>query len=361
MTKPQINVMMTCVNSQVAPSIIKLIRNHPEYDIEVIGCDASPVAQILGRHFCDHVYSIPQGSAPNYIPQVMELVTKHKIQLIFPGSDEECLPLSQHRNELQQHGGEVACSSYDVIKMVSNKYQIMTQLKEAGIHSAEVYIPQTLNELESIAKLLGYPEKQIVIKPQVGRGSRGFRIIDANYDKYEAFCGRGVANITLEDLKNIFKNHEKKIADYLIMELYPGDKYSADILVSHGEIISMVIRNNGPVVKINPPTQNAGIVFDEDVRDYAKRVVKLMKFDYFIQVEIGRDIQGNLGLIEINPRLDATLPITTGLGLNFVHEMITYAITGQMRKGIPDYHNYPKQLRFRRYWMHLFDEIPKEA
>jgi len=122
----------------------------------------------------------------------------------------------------------------------------------------------------------------------------------------------------------------------------------------------MVIRNNGPMPKISPPTQVADIVFDEDIREFAESIVEVFGFDFFVQIEIGRDLKGNPGLIEINTRLDAALPITTGLGLNFYHEMITYALKGMMREDIKDYRDYRKKIIFKRYWQHFFEEIDKD-
>ncbi|MEW5766983.1 MAG: ATP-grasp domain-containing protein [bacterium] len=357
MSQQRVNIMMTCVNSQVAPSIIQLIYEHPDYEVHVVGCDASPAEEILGQSFCESCYSVPPGMDDTYIQAILNIVEKHHIQLIFPGSDEECLTLSRYREELQSRGCDVACSAYEKIALASNKYRMIMKLKEAGIRSSEAYVPQTLEDIEKIAKRLGYPEREVVIKPQFGRGSKGFKVITSQYDRYEAFCREKHFRISLEELKTLFAGHEEDLPNYLMMEMYPGDKYSADILVSHGKVISIVIRNNGPLPKINPPTQIATIVFDQDVRTYAESIVKLMGFDYFVQIEIGRDIEGGLGFIEINTRIDATLPITTGLGLNFFREMITYAITGQMRSDIPDYRDFSKQLRFRRYWQHLFEEL----
>jgi biotin carboxylase len=109
--------------------------------------------------------------------------------------------------------------------------------------------------------------------------------------------------------------------------------------------------------KISPPTQVADIVFDEDIREFAESIVEVFGFDFFVQIEIGRDLKGNPGLIEINTRLDAALPITTGLGLNFYHEMITYAVTTKMREDIKDFRSHDSRLCFKRYWQHLFEDI----
>ena len=356
MAKPAVTVMMTCVNAQVAPGIMEMIKDHPDYRIRLIGCDASPEADILGRHFCHKCYSVPLGGHDEYISRILDIVKAEGIQILFPGSDEESLKLSQNCQTFENHGCQIACSEYSVIKTCFDKFRMMTFLKAQGVSTGAFYGLASITDIDEYAGLLGYPEKEFVIKPRSGRGSRGFRIISSEYDPRETLLGSEFFKFSLDVLKDLFKPCEKILSEYLLMEMFPGDKYSADVLVSRSEIHSMVIRNNGPVPKVNPPTQNARIVFDTDVREYAERVINTMPFDYFTQVEIGRTWEGELGLIEVNTRMDATLPITEGLGLNFFCEMITYAMTGEMRPDIPDYHEYPKRLRFRRYWQHLFEE-----
>lgn len=356
MDKPTVTVLMTCANSQVAPGIMEMIKDHPDYRIRLIGCDAADKGEILGRHFCDHCYSVPMGTRDHYIDTIFEIVQEQGIQLIFPGSDEECLKLSRNHRTFENQGCKIACSEYQVVNTCFDKYNMMTFLRDKKISTGDVYSPKSITELDKYAELLGYPSRDFIIKPRSGRGSRGFRVISSIYNRYDAFFGGEGYKLSLDVLKDIFQSREHLLHGYMLMEMFSGDKYSADVLVSQGIVHSMVIRNNGTVPKVNPPTQNAQIVFDKDIRAYATRVIGTMPFDYFVQVEIGRTKEGDLGLIEINTRMDATLPITRGIGLNFFREMITYGITGKIRSGIPDYHEYTKNLRFRRYWSHLFEE-----
>ena len=351
-----LKIMLTCVNSQVSPSLIQLIRGYPGYDVKIIGVDTVSLNDNLGKCFCDQCYQVPLGSDKDYITAIKNIIRENDIRLIFPGSDEECLELSKYRDELKNLDCEVCCSPYEVILLASDKYELMKKLKENGIPVAEVYSAKTIEDVRGVALMLGYPENDFVIKPKFGRGSKGFRIVTSKKDKYAAFYAGVHYKLTLEELIGIFSSHAEEIQKYLMMEYFPGDKYNADVLVSDGKVISMVIRNNGSLPKVSPPTQIADIVFDRDIREYAESIVALLGFDYFVQIEIGRDINGDPRLIEINTRLDATLPITSGLGLNYLHEMITYSVTGRMRDGIKDYKNYERQLRFRRYWQHLFEE-----
>ena len=361
MRKESLNVMLTCVNSQVSPSVIQLIYGHPDYDINVIGIDAVSLSDNLGKNFCKRCYQVPRGIDEDYFPSIKRIVEENNIKLIFPGSDEECVSLAKHMEELKLLGCDVACSSYDVVSVVSDKYRLIMKLKSAGIYTSEVFLPETVRDLKAMAKEMGYPDKDIVIKPRFGRGSKGFKIITREYDKYASFYNGECYRITLEEIIDIFKEQSEEVSKYLLMAYYPGNKYSADILVSNGRAHSMVIRNNGTFPKINPPTQVADIVFDEDIRSYAESIIEVFDFDFFVQIEVGRTAEGSPGLIEANTRMDATLPITTGLGLNFYHEMITYAVTTKMREGIKDFRSHDSRLCFKRYWQHLFENVDNDT
>ena len=61
--------------------------------------------------------------------------------------------------------------------------------------------------------------------------------------------------------------------------------------------------------------------------------------------------------IETNPRLDATLPITLGLDINYYHEMITKSINGKYNKNLLKSKNGKNQIRFFRYWNETFNEV----
>lgn len=354
----KIKIILTCVGSQVSPSIIELIREHPLYDVHIIGIDNKSKKDCISIKFLNQYYQVPLGNDKRYIPTIKEIVKKNSVKLIFPGSDEEVLSLSAHKEEFRKnYNCEICCASKNVVKVAVNKYKLMIELKENGIDVAEVYALNNLDDLHKYAKKLGYPKKKFIIKPQFGRGSAGFRVVTDNYDKYKSFYFRDIINISLEELEGLFSEKSGEISNYLLMEYLPGNKYSSDVLVENGNVISMVTRNNWKMPKVRPPTQLADIVFDEDIREYVNRIIKCMGFDYFIQVETGRNHYGKPMLIETNTRLDAALPITMGVGINFYHELITYAIEGKFRDNLPDYKSYHKGIRFIRYWTHYFKEI----
>ena len=231
-------------------------------------------------------------------------------------------------------------------------------LQDNGIPVGKFYAPVYVDDIKEAAARLGYPKKDFIIKPRCGSGSKGLKIVTSHFDTYDSFIQNKQISTTLDKLADLFSSYPEKISEFVIMEYLPGNKYSADILSEHGEVKSMVIRNNGKDLKINPPTQLADIVFDGDIREYSKRICELLKFDFFIQIESGRGKDGKPYYIETNPRLDATTPITTGLGVNFYHEMINYAINGSFSINIDIVeNNRDKTIRFFRFWDHTFKEV----
>ena len=350
-------VLLTCVGSKVAPSVIAHIRNYSKGDIYVIGIDNQPAPDSVGSIFCDEFYQSPVGGSFEYPEFIEFLVEKHKINVIFPGSDEEVVSLSTIKSNLQEaYSCFVTCSSEETTKLASNKYEMLNALAANGICVPEYSDCSTISDIQSFADKLGYPNNDFILKPKEGRGSKGVKIVTDKISEYDAFLGGGYYR-SLNDVLDVFSRNVDELKDFVLMEYLPGEKYSSDILVESGKIKCMVTRSNGSAPKLNPPTQLADIVFDQEVNKYCADICDIQVFDYFIQIETGRSLNGEVLFIETNPRLDATLPITTGVGINYYHEMITYAITGSCRPCLDELSKRNLPIRFYRYWTEVFETI----
>lgn len=344
--------MLTCVGSQVSPSVIEALRNHPCHRIRVVGVDGRKRELAVGAQFVDKYFQVPMGHEPGYADAIEEIVRHEKVKVILPGSDEEALSLSKERDRLSAEGCVVACSDYDVTRLAVDKYELMSTLRTSGVMTTDFFAFGSLEELRENAERLGFPARPFVIKPRRSRGGRGFRVVHESFDPYESFLSGDNTVIDFESLLRIFEKAKDKLKDFFVMDYLPGRKYSADCLVRDGTIKAVVMRNK--IFPVGSPTQIADIVFDEDLVAYAVSIAKVLKFNYFVQFEIGRDGGGQPKLIEVNPRLDATLPICLGIGINFYHEIVRHALgegySHEVR--IVDEARGPK--RFMRYWQHTF-------
>ena len=192
------------------------------------------------------------------------------------------------------------------------------------------------------------------MKPRFGRGSRGVKLVSKDWTLQEIFCQKNNFLAHVDQLQAYFETNNWDIPNWFVSAYLPGDKFSADILCSKGKIHNIVIRNNGKDPKINPPTQYAELSNNRDVQQYCEVVCEILDYDGFLQIECGYDSDSNIRIIEINTRLDASLVVVEGFGLNYHEAIVYHALTGR----------YPymeqmdnKPLRFVRYWEHFFSEV----
>lgn len=133
--------------------------------------------------------------------------------------------------------------------------------------------------------------------------------------------------------------------DYFLSEYLEGEKYSLDGIFKNGKILTFMIRSNGRNIKFQTPTRFAKVVSSQKVVNFSKKIARLLNLNGFHQIECGYQ-NNNLKLIEINPRLDATLPITICYKTNFFEHIIR----GDKKNGLKlKYKYYQRSFRSKAF------------
>jgi predicted ATP-grasp superfamily ATP-dependent carboligase len=284
--------------------VIQLISEIPTVN-EIILVDSE---EILFNHGAKLSFRVPRGSDNDYSDIIYSIVKQQDIHFIFVCSDEEALSLS-----LNDWSRKIShLDSYDNISLVLDKFKLHTTL--AQVEGGAEMVPDFM-KFTSVSQLEKAIEKHgsLILRPIHGRGSRG--LVHLVSKELKQMYGQGVVlqDFTIPDDKE----------NYFLTSYLTGDKFSADCVFDNGEILSCMIRNNGSLVKYKPPTMIAETSVDYDVYEFAQKVGKSLLLNGFHQIECGKDIYGKVKLIEINPRLDATLPITVCYADNFYQLILT--------------------------------------
>ena len=317
------NVIITCANSPIMNEVIALVGKIPEIN-EIVLVDSEEVAFSHGTKISALV---PRGGEKEYNSSIYSLVQKHNIQFIFVCSDEEALSLSS-----EQWARNIShLDNFENIELVLNKFKLHEKLSQ--VNENVKLIPEfarlnSFDQLNEAVQNFG----SLILRPIHGRGSRGLAHIVSNELKKMYGLGIAIQDYTMP----------KDPGNYFLTAYLPGDKFSADCIFQKGEILSCMIRNNGSTVKYKPPTMVAETSLDNDVYTFAQKIGVYLKLDGFHQIECGKDAKGKVKLIEINPRLDATLPITVCYPYNFYELIVNKGKKGLM---IPE-----KQI-FKRFFI----------
>lgn len=156
-------ILVTGIGGNVAHGVLRNILSL-KIDVTLVGIDVKAVS--AGNHLCDRVYQVPFGSSVNYIPSVIKICKKEKIDLIIPTTDQETYYLAKAREKLPL----LASSDASVAQTFLNKYMTWLAFKKLNIPFAETSLPSKYkNEFE-----------EIIVKPVEGVGSKDILINPKN-------------------------------------------------------------------------------------------------------------------------------------------------------------------------------------
>lgn len=315
------NVLITCGNSPIMSEVIPLVSGITAVK-SIILVDAEEIDFL---HGAKKSYLVPNGNSKDYIDSLSVIVNNEAIDKILVGSDDEAMAISQ----VEWLRSKSHIDKPENIRLILNKFDLHDKLSE--FENGKVLLPRymKLTDKESLTKFIT-SFGSAIIRPVSGRGSRGLsHVVPSNA------LNQFPKAISIDEYSC------QESGDFFITEYLPGDKYSADCIFDDGQLCTIMIRNNGSQVKYKPPTMNAAPLADAAVYDFAQTIGRALCLNGFHQIECGLDSLGNPRLIEINPRLDATLPITVCYSENFYELIISNETKGML---------IPKRTVFKRYF-----------
>jgi predicted ATP-grasp superfamily ATP-dependent carboligase len=107
--------------------------------------------------------------------------------------------------------------------------------------------------------------------------------------------------------------------EVILQEWLPGDREALSFLYAHGKIWARFAQRAD---RTSPPLGGSSVMREsiplpEDIAPAAERLVAEIGLDGYSEVEFRRDAQGRAALMEINPRLSASLEIAVRAGIPF--------------------------------------------
>ncbi len=351
--KKEIRVLLTSCGGLVVPGMIDVLKKE-ETDFFFLGTDQRRDA--VGRHFVNEFSVVPRGGDEAYVETIFALAKKKGIDVVVPLSDEETLSLSQHRSRFWQEGISVLCSDYDSVRIVSDKGLLLERLTDSGINTPSFFLPRSIKELDEAVEQLGYPEKEVVMKPASGRGARGFWILSEKVSGFDLlFKEKPLQRLPYKIVREFLLQGDE-FPRMVAMEYLKGPDFNVDVLYKEGTPVYIT-----PIERIKPdagPVQVGKFTRDDKINSMVQQVSKAFHFDYLINVELAY-LDGNKHVplvYEINPRASAPIAAHKAAGINLLY----YAIMMGLGKQIPEGLKFKENTLMERYWKDA-SSIGKEA
>ena len=291
-----IKLMLTACGCPGASTLIRMLKNNGEREVEIVGVDADP--QAIGRFLCDSFYKVPMAESEDYIPFMLDLVERVHPDVLFPESSLEVYPIALHKQRFEDLGAAVLVSDAESIRVANNKFSMYETLRtDTDLELPEYRYPKDLDGFVAAVKELGYPERSVCFKPHVAKGSRGFRILDASIDRRDLLLNYKPNSryMPLEEFIEIFDANEA-FPDLLVTEYLEGMEHTADALGFDGDMMLCTVKTVeearwGVIVK-------GELVHRPDLVEQTRQIMASTGLSYNVNVQFIGD-----KLIEINPRV----------------------------------------------------------
>ncbi len=298
------------------PGMIKCLRNNGERNIKVVGIDMT--SDPSAKYMVDSFYQVPAATDACFCDIVLDICRKEGVDVYFPNVSAEVESVVARKADFEALGVHLSVSNMESVSISNNKLHTYQALEKAGIPVPRYYGVHSVEDFVEGMKYMGYPEKPVCIKIVNGSGSRGVRIIDANKGRYEIFAHEKPNSFytSYEDMLAILKSADK-LDELMLVEFMHNPEFTVDLLADKGKVIYEVGREN--VVSLMSIAQETVVKFDEKAYKIGADIVKLLNMDGNIGFDFMRDDKGAPVLMDINPRITATVSVIAAAGVNLIY------------------------------------------
>jgi len=285
-------VTTVLVTAAGAPGCPRLIRALRDAGYRVAGCDANP--RSVASQLCDAFAMVPRGDDPAFIPELQRAAGELGAAVVFPTSSSEIVTWARARDSF---GLPVLAGPAAGVEAAADKGATFRLAEELGVPSPVTIEVRDLDRFREAVLELGYPERQVVMKPLDAKGSRGMRILRGDADRHHALLYHRPGEHPPERLDNVLEVlAEGELPPYIVQEFLDGPEETVDAICWQGEMLLPMTRTREAL--------RAGLAMDFTLLDrpaeerHSATLVEALEMDHFISVQF----KGGK-LMEINPRV----------------------------------------------------------
>jgi carbamoyl-phosphate synthase large subunit len=195
--------------------------------------------------------------------------------------------------------------------IVLNKWNMYKEFVKNGLHVPETLLLENIDSIDC--------EWPMIVKPIVGRGSRGVQILHSK-----------------KQLEAYLELSSYKLEDLILQRLLQGIEYTVSVIVSRqGKLLAVVPKR---VIRKKGVTQVAVTEENYAIESLCKDIQSKLKANGPFNVQL--IMEGNKPfIIEINPRFSTTVALTLAAGVNEVDIAIKDSLgipytIDQFKKGV---------------------------
>jgi predicted ATP-grasp superfamily ATP-dependent carboligase len=301
------------LNARLRQALVT-IRSLGRRGIAVAAVDSESDLPAYRSRWChDHFVCPPVEATSASLAFLEELLDRVDPAVLIPGHDGTIAMLREHRGRLASRVA-VALAQEPALAIAVSKQRTLALAGELGIAVPRSLSLNSVGELPAALKEIGLPA---VVKPTQSWLSDGHGA---------EWIGPELVT-TPDEARRAVARVERLGGAALFQRLLLGRREAVSFLYANGEIHARFAQW---AKRMNPPLGGESVLrqsisIPPDIGRAAERLVREIDLEGYSEVEFRRDGEGVPHLMEINPRLSASVEIAVRSGVDFPYLLYQWA------------------------------------
>lgn len=325
----RVRILLTTTGGLAGYSHYHLLKRIQAFQVEVVAADINNSFNYT-TFTGETLEIIPRGEEEGFIDALLKICIKKGVNVVFPCSSNELVPLARNRDLFKRHG-VVAAVPHNPIELAvaCDKLSALDRVAQQPVLAN--FVPRYCRlsnkvDLYHAAYKLGYPHEKVVFKSRFAQGGRGM-ILLGKPTKDEWLSSKHGGAMPLEWLDLLVEKND--LAQYFVMEYLPGKEYSVDVLCYEGKAEIIIPRERKVVVDGKAAVSR--LVWHEGLLACVRELIKLFNLSYIVNLQFKEDKCGQPKLLEINARVPGTLAADLAGGINMFEEALNLIYYGRVK------------------------------
>ena len=269
----------------------------------------------FSSRWCQQKFVAPsyEQNTEAYFTYLEQVLNQTGAQVLITSSDGTLEVLRKYRKQLEPRV-RIALAKESALSIAINKDQTLEIAARLGIGVPRGVNVKSVNEVAAAMKEIGLPAVVKPVESWVWGEQKGSRLV----------CKLVT---TLDEARLAVEELTSSGGSTLFQKFLSGRREAVSFLYANGEIYASFAqwakRTQPPLGGTSVLRQS--IVIPADIGDQAERLVREIDLEGYSEVEFRRDGEGHPYLMEINPRLSASVEVAVRAGVDFPYLLYQWA------------------------------------
>ncbi len=289
------------------------IRSLGVRGLDTVALEHTTVPTFASRWCQRSVVCPADEGTEDYLIFLENVLSYTGVQVIIPSSDGTIALLRQHRARLERCV-HIALASEPAMTIAVNKEQTLAVAKQLGLGIPEGVTVRTPDEIPEALRDVGLPAVVKPVESWLWSNEQGTRLVSRLVTTPEE-ARRAVEELTQFGGTTLFQR------------FLSGKREAVSFLYARGTVYARFAQW---AKRTEPPlggqsVLRQSIAVPSDIGGQAERLIREIDLEGYSEVEFRRDSKGVPYLMEINPRLSASVEIAVRSGVDFPYLLYQWA------------------------------------